>query len=82
MKIIASLAAVAAASTLFIPKADARPGMGCYPYLAAQHMHEIVQGGGTWKLAVDAAYDEGYIDLSESCKHRVLYVFNRYGHVM
>ena len=82
MKIIASLAAVLAASTLFIPKADARPGMGCYPYLAARLMHEIVQGGGTPRMAAEAAWREGYIDNSESCPHRVNYVFERFGHVM
>ncbi len=79
---VTSLAAVTIAVG-FATKAHAyTPGFGCYPYLAAQTIHQVYNGGGSIELARATAYNEGEHDGTKACDYRVITVLKKYGHVM
>ena len=79
IKLLAATTVGIAGLLAITPAADARPGMGCYPYLAQRIMSEIKRGGGTPNQAVQAAYNEGYFDGSELCAIRIGGVIDRHG---
>ena len=70
MKLFNSIAAAAVIGASFIMANPVQAG-SCYPASASMTIKQVVNGGGSWDLAWQAARQEGQWDGSEVCTYRV-----------
>ena len=81
MKLFNAIAAAALIGTS-LTAANPAKAAGCYPSLAAGVMVPIIRETGNVPLAAQAAREEGYLDVTESCTYRVISYIKRYAHVI
>ena len=71
MKVFSAIAAAAVIGASFITANPARANTGCYPNLAATVMKQVIRGGASFELAVQAAAEEGYAIATKTCWYRI-----------
>ena len=81
-KLLTSIAAAAAViGTSFIAANPVKAG-GCYPSLVAGVMVPIIRETGNVPMAAQAAREEGYLEVTESCTYRTISYIKRYANVI
>ena len=82
MKLFNSFAATAVLLSTTFLVANPAKAQGCYPSLAASIMVPIIRETGNISMATQAAREEGYLAVTESCTYRTLSYIKRYGDVI